>query len=51
MQTATVDNIRNWAHGIGGDNPLFCDPDVARSTRWGGDGQPSRTIAPVPTAS
>jgi acyl dehydratase len=36
MQTATVDNIRNWAHGCGDDNPLFCDPAYARKTRWGG---------------
>jgi len=35
MQTATVDNIRNWAHGCGDDNPLFCDPAYARTTRWG----------------
>jgi acyl dehydratase len=36
IQTATVDNIRNFAHGCGDDNPLFCDPAYARSTRWGG---------------
>ncbi len=35
-QTATVDNIRNWSHGCGDDNPLFCDPDYASGTRWGG---------------
>ncbi|MBS3960516.1 MAG: MaoC family dehydratase N-terminal domain-containing protein [Sandarakinorhabdus sp.] len=35
IQTATEDNIRNFAHGCGDDNPLFCDPDYARSTRWG----------------
>ncbi|MFZ4603923.1 MAG: FAS1-like dehydratase domain-containing protein [Caulobacterales bacterium] len=35
IQTATVDNIRNWAHGCGDDNPLFCDPHYARKTRWG----------------
>lgn len=34
-QTATVDNIRNFAHGAGNDNPLFCDPDYAVGTRWG----------------
>lgn len=35
IQTATEDNIRNFAHGCGDDNPLFCDPDHARGTRWG----------------
>jgi acyl dehydratase len=35
IQTATYDNIRNFAHGAGNDNPLHCDPDYARGTRWG----------------
>lgn len=35
-QTATEDNIRNFAHGMGDDNPLFCDPEYAKQTRWGG---------------
>ena len=35
IQTATEDNIRNFAHGCGDDNPLFCDPHYARGTRWG----------------
>lgn len=33
---ATRDNIRHYAHGIGDDNPLWCDPDYARRTRFGG---------------
>ena len=33
---ATRDNIRHYAHGIGDDNPLWCDPDYARNTRYGG---------------
>jgi acyl dehydratase len=33
---ATRDNIRHYAHGIGDDNPLWCDPDYATTTRWGG---------------
>jgi acyl dehydratase len=33
---ATRDNIRHYAHGIGDDNPLWCDPDYARTTRHGG---------------
>ena len=32
---ATRDNIRHYAHGIGDDNPLWCDPDYARSTPYG----------------
>jgi acyl dehydratase len=36
IQTATTDNIRNFAHGTGNPNPLHCDPDYARGTRWGG---------------
>ena len=35
IQTATTDNIRNFAHGCGDDNPLFCDPNYARKSRWG----------------
>ena len=35
IQTATVDNIRNFAVGAGNDNPLHCDPDYAETTRWG----------------
>ena len=33
---ATRDNIRHYAHGIGDDNPLWCDPDYAAGTRFGG---------------
>ena len=33
---ATRDAIRHYAHGIGDDNPLWCDPDYAANTRWGG---------------
>jgi acyl dehydratase len=29
---ATRDNIRHYAHGIGDDNPLFCDPNYAKTT-------------------
>jgi acyl dehydratase len=34
-QTATYDNIRNFAHGCGNDNPLHCDPLYAKKSRWG----------------
>src|SRR5687767_11443742 len=33
---ATRDNIRHYAHGIGDDNPLWCDPDYAVTTAHGG---------------
>ena len=33
---ATRDNIRHYAHGIGDDNPLWCDPVYAAKTRHGG---------------
>ena len=33
---ATRDGIRHYAHGIGDDNPLWCDPDYAARTRFGG---------------
>jgi acyl dehydratase len=32
---ATRDNIRHWAHGIGDDNPLWCDPAYGRTTAYG----------------
>lgn len=31
----TRDAIRHYAHGIGDDNPLWCDPDYARGTKFG----------------
>jgi acyl dehydratase len=33
---ATRDAIRHYAHGIGDDNPLWCDPAYAARTRHGG---------------
>ena len=32
---ATRDSIRHYAHGIGDDNPLWCDPDYASRTPLG----------------
>jgi acyl dehydratase len=32
---ATEDAIRHYAHGRGDDNPLFCDPGYAATTRFG----------------
>jgi acyl dehydratase len=37
---ATRDNIRHWAHGIGDDNPLWCDPAYALKAQYG------RLVAP-----
>lgn len=36
----TRDNVRHYAHGIGDDNPLWCDPSYAEGTRYG------RIVAP-----
>lgn len=33
---ATRDNIRHYAHGIGDDNPLWCDPAYAAQSAQGG---------------
>jgi acyl dehydratase len=33
--TAQVDSIRNFAAGVGNDNPLHRDPAYAAGTRWG----------------
>jgi len=32
---ASRDAIRHYAHGIGDDNPLWCDPDYAEKTKYG----------------
>ncbi|BBZ15431.1 FAS1-like dehydratase domain-containing protein [Mycobacterium branderi] len=32
---ATRDNIRHYAHGIGDDNPLWCDPEYANTGPYG----------------
>jgi len=32
---ATWDTIRHFAHGAGDDNPLFCDPEYAKTTQYG----------------
>jgi acyl dehydratase len=36
VSTVNTDQIRNFANGVGNDNPLHRDPDYARTTRWGG---------------
>jgi acyl dehydratase len=32
---AHPDTMRHYAVGLGDPNPLFCDPDYGRTTRWG----------------
>ncbi|MEU9272984.1 MaoC family dehydratase N-terminal domain-containing protein [Streptomyces sp. NPDC048251] len=32
----TRDNIRHYAHGVGDDNPLWCDPEYAARSGYGG---------------
>ncbi|MFC3213278.1 MULTISPECIES: FAS1-like dehydratase domain-containing protein [Novosphingobium] len=32
---ASRDAIRHYAHGIGDDNPLWCDPEYAAKTKYG----------------
>ena len=32
---ATPDAIRNWALGVGDDNPLYTDEEYGPTTRWG----------------
>ena len=44
MTVASRDNIRAFALSYGDDNPLYCDADYARNTRWG------EAIAPGPMA-
>ncbi|OBI50110.1 MaoC family dehydratase N-terminal domain-containing protein [Mycobacterium sp. E796] len=36
----TADGVRHFAYGYGDANPLWCDPEYAKNTRWG------RLIAP-----
>jgi acyl dehydratase len=35
-EVATEDSIRHFAHGIGDDNPLYCDPAYAAHGPWRG---------------
>ena len=32
----TADATRHFAFGYGDDNPLYCDPEYGKNTRWGG---------------
>ena len=33
-QAVTADAIRHYANGYGDDNPLFCDDEYGKATRW-----------------
>ena len=44
---ASRDNIRHWAHGIGDDNPLWCDPNYAANTEFGRVQAPPSFIFPL----
>src|SRR6201982_2419162 len=44
---ATRDNVRHYAHGIGDDNPLFCDPAYAARTVHGGVIGPPSFVFPL----
>lgn len=35
-KVATTDAVRQFADGVGDENPLWRDPDHAEATRWGG---------------
>lgn len=35
-RVAHEDTIRHYSQGLGDDNPLFCDPDHAAASPWGG---------------
>ena len=34
-EEASADGIRHFAHGMGDDNPIYCDSEYAGKTRWG----------------
>jgi acyl dehydratase len=35
-QEVSRDGLRHFAFGYGDDNPLYCDEDYAKTTKWGG---------------
>ena len=45
---ASRDNIRHWAHGIGDDNPLWCDPAYAAKGPHGRLVAPPSFLLPTP---
>jgi acyl dehydratase len=49
VSRASEDSIRNFAIGLGDDNPLFVDPAYGRATRFGGQIAPSSMAAIINT--
>ena len=43
----TRDNVRHYAHGIGDDNPLWCDPEYAASGPFGRIAGPPSFVFPT----
>ena len=41
IEIVNADAIRHFALAYGDDNPLYCDPDYAASSVWGGPIAPS----------
>jgi acyl dehydratase len=47
VSEVTKDSIRHYAHGIGDDNPLWCDPTYAESSPWGALLAPPSFVFPL----
>ena len=47
IHEATRDSVRHWAHGIGDDNPLWCDPAYAAKAQYGRIAAPPSFIFPL----
>ncbi len=47
---ATIDTISHFVYGVGDENPLFCDEEYARKTRWGGVIAPPTFLFPAGVA-
>ncbi|MBF6571278.1 MAG: MaoC family dehydratase N-terminal domain-containing protein [Candidatus Binataceae bacterium] len=47
LHEASRDSVRHWAHGIGDDNPLWCDPAYAAKAHYGRIAAPPSFIFPL----
>jgi len=45
ITTASFDSIRNFAWGVGDNNPLYCDEHYGETTRWGSQIAPNSMAA------
>ena len=43
----TKDSVRHYAHGIGDDNPLWCEPSYGPTTKWGSLLAPPSFVFPL----